>query len=178
MIRKIEIPHFRKLLIMFTLIVIVAAMVVPSQDVFAVTGVSSASDTIINTSSLQHDFFALKGMFRRNENAVPKLRKNLNKIEGMVAQLREKNNKRWAEMQVLYYDYNSSFQAAISHAYEARVIIYQHAGFNDKGKVENEYMAKWTVTRFRGAVLGLVARIRECNKIVGQATRLMRLAKN
>jgi hypothetical protein len=173
MIQKIGISHINKIMIMICLTVMLATLVLPQQNVQAVTRVNSSVDSGLSSSTL-HDFYRLKAMFVRNEDSIKKLTKNKAKLLNMVDRLREKNNKKWVEMRVLYYDYNSSYQAALSHAYESRVLIYQHAGISDKGKIVNSSMALWTVQRLRGSVLGLMARVKECNQIMVKSYRLMR----
>lgn len=176
MIHKIEISHMYKILITICLIFIMATVAVPQQGVQAITGVSASVDTGL-TSSLVHDFFSLKTLFNRNKRAVPKLVKSRDKILAMVDRLREDDNNNWVAMRVLYYDFRSAYYLATNHVYESSVLIYSHPGISDKGKIENASMAKWTVQRLRGSVLGMLARTRECNRILGKANRLMRLSK-
>jgi hypothetical protein len=171
--QKTGISHTNKLLIMICLTVMLAIVVMPQQEVQAISGVNSSVGSGLSASTL-HDYYTLKAMFKRNQDSVPKLTKNRAKLLNMVDRLREKNDNKWVDMQVLYYDFNSSYQAAISHAYEARVVIFQHDGISEKGKVVNPSMALWTVQRLRGAVLGLLARVDECNQIMSKAHRLMR----
>jgi hypothetical protein len=167
------ISHINKILITICLVVMLAIVVMPQQEVQAISGVNSAAGSGLSASTL-HDFYTLKAMFKRNQDSVPKLTKNRARLLNMVDRLREQNDNKWVEMQVLYYDFNSSYQAAISHAYESRVLIFQHDGISDKGRIENATMALWTVQRLRGSVLGLLARVRECNHIMSQAYGLMR----
>lgn len=168
-----QFPNFGKVMIITIVMIIIATTFVPENQVQAYPGVNAGVSSAYSDSTL-HDFYALKAMFKRNEHSVSKLTQMRNKLMGMVDRLREKNNKKWVDMQILYYDFNSSYQAAISHAYEARVEIYQHGGFSDKGKIINAYNAAATVRRLRGAVLGLVARVTECNRIMHSAYRLQR----
>ena len=176
MIPKTGISHLNKILIMICIFVVAATVAVPQQGVQAIKGVGAADNTGLS-SSLLHDFYSLKTNFNRHKGEVPKLAKAQDKILAMVDRLREQDNNNWVAMRVLYYDYRSAYYLATNYVYESRVLIYSHPGFSDKGKIENEYMAKWTVQRLRGSVLGMLARTRECNRILVKANRLMRLSK-
>ncbi len=168
--------QLKSLLILSSLIILLLTVVVPQQFVLATTGVSAAGEPAFN-ASLQGDFLSLKASLNRNEKSIAKLTKNRARLLTLVDRLRDKNNKKWIEMRVLYYDFNSSYQLAISHAYESRLLIKNHPGFTASGKVENVSMARWTVQRLRGAVTGLIARIDECNSIMGKANRLLKSSK-
>ncbi len=59
MIQKTGISHTNKIMIMICLTVMLAALVLPQQDVQAVTGVNSSVDSGLSSSTL-HDFYPIE----------------------------------------------------------------------------------------------------------------------
>ncbi len=169
----LENSFLRKILLLCTITVVMLTALISYQSVNAYTGVNYSVNPVQN-SALNVDFYSLTKMLNRNANSIRTLTKNRTKIMAMVDRLRNKNDKKWVEMRILYYDYNSSYQLAIEHVYEGKLLVKNHPGFTASGKVENESMAKWTVQRLRGAVSGLIARINECNSIMSKANRLLK----
>lgn len=176
MLHSIGIPRYKKILTLLCLSIMVFTITLPQQKAIATTGTNMVVDPV-QTLSLKGDYVSLKTMLNRNEPKIKDLAKNKLKLLAMVDRLRDKNNRNWVEMRVLYYDFNSAYQLAIAHAHDARLLLMSHPGFSSSLKVENESMAKWTVQRLRGAVTGLIARINECSNIMRKANKLWRLSR-
>lgn len=173
---KMKTQSISRIILVFILGVLMLTLVIPGQNVSANLWVNS-SVRPDRVASVGGDYLRLKASYVRNAEKISGLKKDHAKLLAMVDRLRNKNNKKWVEMRVLYYDFNSSYQSALSHSYEARLLIKNHPGFSSSGKVENESMAKWTVERLRNAVTGLIARINQCNSIMNKATKLLKSAK-
>jgi hypothetical protein len=170
------ISHIKKIIIIICLSVMFLTLAIPQQNAAATSGVGKLVNPV-QSLSLRGDFAALKMSLNRNEDKIGQLSKNRLKIMAMVERLRSKNNKNWVGMRTLYYDFNSSYQLAISHAHDGRLLLLSHPGFSASGKVENESMARWTVQRLRGVVTGLIARINECGNIMRKANKLMQSSR-
>lgn len=176
MLHSIGMPHSKKILILLCLTIMVFTIAIPQQKAIATNGINMVVAPV-QTLSLKGDFVYLKTSLNRNEAKIKDLAKNRLKLLTMVDRLRDKNNRNWVEMRVLYYDFNSAYQLAIAHAHDGRLLLMSHPGFSSSLKVENESMAKWTVQRMRGAVTGLIARINECANIMRKANKLWRLSR-
>jgi hypothetical protein len=176
MLHSIAIPHYKKILTLLCLTVMVFTLAIPQQIAIAATGINMVVAPV-QALSLKGDYVSLRTSLNRNETKIKDLAKNRLKLMAMVDRLRDRNNHNWVEMRVLYYDFNSAYQLAIAHAHDGRLLLMSHPGFSTSLKVENESMAKWTVQRLRGAVTGLIARLNECANIMRKANKLFRSSK-
>ena len=169
----------RGILIMVLLATMLGAFVPTSPAIAKPTGPDGETywvDPDVN-GVLMSQYLRLKHMFSRTRNDVNPLNKKLERILNNYKILQKKGSPSWDEMRVLYYDYNSAYQAAISHRWEAQFIIDTHYGITSKGKVYDVTAAKLTVLRLRGAVTMMNARIDDCHEIYRKAAELMKYTK-
>ena len=110
----------------------------------------------------------------RHKDKVDRMINGLQALGQNYSILRDRGNKNWVQMRVLCYDYNSYYQGAISHRYEVELLIKNHPGFNAKGKVTNQGMAKLTIVKMRGAVLQMITNIYRAEKTLKAGNHLMR----
>jgi hypothetical protein len=176
MLHSIGIPHYKKILTLLCLAIMVFTLAIPPQRAIAATGINMVVAPL-QALSLKGDYVSLRTSLNRNESKISELAKNRLKLMAMVERLKSRDNHNWVEMRVLYYDFNSAYQLAIAHAHDGRLLLMSHPGFSASLKVENESMAKWTVQRLRGAVTGLIARINECANIMRKANKLFRSSR-
>jgi hypothetical protein len=176
MLHYMGIPHYKKILIFICLTIMIFTLAVPQQKAITTSRINMV---VVPAQYLspKGDYIALRTSLNRNEPKIKDLAKDILKLQAMVDRLRDQDNYNWVEMRVLYYDFNSSYQLAIAHAHDGRLLLMNHPGFSSSLKVENESMARWTVQRLRGAVTGLIARINECANIMRKANKLLRSSK-
>ena len=162
---------------MFLLLVILGGMVLPQSTVTAspmVAFIGNSENTGSSYSIFERDYKKLSQMYARNKSDVKPLSKGLDRLLNNYKTLQNRGNKNWVEMRVLFYDYNSYYQAAISHKYEVELLLENHNGFNSKGKVINAPMAKYTVGKLRGAVVQMISSIDKANATLKEGNKLMK----
>lgn len=158
---------------------LIVGMVVPQSVAAAspmhVPAAAPVESELESYSIIQRDYNHLKSLYARKKNTVKPLAKGLNILLQNYRTLQNRGNKKWVDMRVLYYDYNSYYQAAISHQYEVELLLQNHYGFDSKGKITSEPMAKYTVTKLRGAVVQMIDNVENANKTLQAGKKLMKI---
>jgi hypothetical protein len=166
-----------RMILILTLLVASVGVFVPETSAIAATSHKPSSGEelsgVFSYSVIQRDFRRLKILYVRHKDKVQPLSKGLNVLLNNYRTLQNRGNKKWVEMRVLYYDYNSYYQAAISHRYEVELLLANHYGFDSKGKIINDPMGKYTVSKLRGAVVQMISDINNANATLRQGKRLM-----
>lgn len=173
--RKISLPG--RIVMWIFIMILSVGLVLPEANVTAnpVTSPSGSESSSVNGYNLkERDFTRLVKLYGRHKDKVAPMIKGLEKLGQNYSILRDRGNKNWVAMRVLCYDYNSYYQGAISHRYEVELLIQNHYGFNSKGKVTNEAMAKYTVFKLRGAVVQMITNIDRAERTLKAGNHLMR----
>jgi hypothetical protein len=166
-----------RLFLLLSLLFFVAGTLLPESVVVASPAAApqaSSEYTGLSNTSLTHDYLKLKAMYVRKKGEVKPLSKGYMKLLNNYKTLQNRGNKNWVAMRVVFYDYNSAYQAAISHKYEVDVLLQEHFGFGKNGKVTNQYLARVTVFKLRGAVVAMISNINKCNTILQKGNQLMK----
>jgi hypothetical protein len=142
--KPIRYRNLSHLTLTLCLIFIIAATTIPQYTASADLAVNSATHPD-RLASVGGDYLRLKASYVRTAGKMAELKKDHTKLLAMVDRLRNKNDKKWVEMRVLYYDFNSSYQSALSHSYEAKLLIKNHPGFPPK--------EKWKMNQWRNGLL-------------------------
>jgi hypothetical protein len=158
-------------------IILIIGLVLPEANVAATAANSPSANgsSSVNAYTLkERDFVRIKKLYTRHKDKVDRMINGLQALGQNYSILRDRGNKNWVQMRVLCYDYNSYYQGAISHRYEVELLIKNHPGFNAKGKVTNQGMAKLTIVKMRGAVLQMITNIYRAEKTLKAGNHLMR----
>lgn len=163
--------------LLLTTLVLIGGMILPQSTAAAApiqdpTALGEESG-MYTTTIIEHDYKVLKQLFARHKDDVKPLSKGLDKLLQNYKILQDRGNKAWIDMRVLYYDYNSYYQAAISHKYEAELLIDKHYGFNTKGKIIDDTQAKYTVQKLRGAVVQMINSVSKAKSTFKAGQKLM-----
>jgi hypothetical protein len=166
-----------RLFLLFSLLIFMAGTFLPESVAVASPAVAppASSEFAGSTNSgLTRDYLRFKALYFRKKGEVKPLSTGYMKLLNNYKTLQKRGNKNWVAMRVVFYDYNSSYQAAISHKYEVEVLLQEHYGFGKNGKVTNQYLAKNTIEKLRGAVVAMVSSIDKCNTILKKGNQLMK----
>lgn len=166
-----------RLFLLFSLLVMMAGMLLPQSVVVAMPSAAppnSSEDSGTSYNLFERDYKLLRARYSRYKTGIKPLSKGLAKLMNNYKTLQNRGNKNWVAMRVLYYDYNSYYQAAISHQYEVELLLANHYGFDSKGKVTNDSMAKYTVIKLRGAVVQMISSIDKAKATLKAGNKLMR----
>ena len=170
-----------RLILLISVLILVAGLILPQSTAVAsdITAPAYGGEEIGvgGTDVLTSQYLRLKKQFNREENDVKPLEAGLQKLLNNYKTLYNQGNSKWAQMRVYFYDYFSAYYAAKSHRLEGELILANHSGFSSSGKVTNRPLAKYTLTRLRGTVLLLTARIDECHRILREGKRFMKQSK-
>jgi hypothetical protein len=166
-----------RLFLFLSLLIFVAGTLLPESVAVAspaAAPLASSEYTGLSDKSLTSDYLRLKAMYVRKKGEVKPLSKGYMKLLNNYKTLQNRGNKNWVAMRVVFYDYNSAYQAAISHKYEVDVLLQEHYGFGKNGKVTNEYLARVTLSKLRGSVIAMISSINKCNTILHKGSQLMK----
>jgi hypothetical protein len=163
-----------RLLMLITILTLVFSLVLP-QSVATATPAGSADESAsYDYSLIERDYKSLQKMYSRYKADVKPLAKGLDTLLQNYRILQDRGNKKWIDMRILYYDYNSYYQASISHQAEVELLFQNHYGFNNKGKITNEPMAKYTVGKLRGAVVQMINNIAKAKSTLQAGKKMMK----
>ncbi len=166
-----------RLILLFTLLMFITSILLPQSTVVAMPNYlpETGEEEIGNGYSMtERDFKRLRVLYSRYKDKVKPLVKGLEKLGQNYAILRDRGDKRWIKMRFLCYDYHSYYQSAVSHQYEIELLLENHPGFNDKGKITNKAAASLTVYKLRGAVVQMITSINKAEKKLKEGNKFMR----
>lgn len=163
-----------KVLMLITVLTLIFSLVLPESVATAVPAGSADDSAAYDYSLIERDYKSLRRMYSRYKAAVTPLSKGLDTLLQNYRILQDRGNKKWVDMRILFYDYNSYYQAAISHQAEVELLFLNHYGFNEKGKITSEAMAKNTVYKLRGAVVQMIDAIEDAKSTLKAGKKLMK----
>lgn len=163
-----------RLLMLITILTLVFSLVLPQSVATAVPAGSADESASYDYSLIERDYKSLRKLYSKYKADVKPLSKGLDTLLQNYRILQDRGNKKWVDMRILFYDYNSYYQAAISHQAEVELLFQNHYGFNSKGKITNGPMAKYTVGKLRGAVVQMVNSITKARETLQAGKKMMK----